>query len=161
MIAYQGVTIEIGDIIADTGRWQRMLDTHEDVFSGLNDGARIGLLPRSAADLGAGKRIAAVEGARLHGNALSWEADGMRMHARNAIFTDFRDSKFDLLFVAGDEALRELYLCLESEPLSVMKRMVRRGDILFYVMRSKPELQDAGYEDFLDSLGLAFLGACR
>ena len=38
---------------------------------------------------------------------------------------------------------------------------IRTGNILFFVMKSKYELQDAGYEDFLDSLGLAFLGACR
>jgi hypothetical protein len=29
------------------------------------------------------------------------------------------------------------------------------------VMKTKYELQDAGYEEFLDTLGLAFLGACR
>jgi len=28
-------------------------------------------------------------------------------------------------------------------------------------MKTKYQLQDAGYEDFLDTLGVAFLGACR
>jgi len=32
---------------------------------------------------------------------------------------------------------------------------------MFFVFRTRQELQDAGYDDFLDSLGLAFLGACR
>jgi hypothetical protein len=32
---------------------------------------------------------------------------------------------------------------------------------MFYALKPKDALQDAGYEDFLDSLGLAFLGACR
>jgi hypothetical protein len=39
--------------------------------------------------------------------------------------------------------------------------MIRCGNILFFVMKTKYQLQDAGYEDFLDTLGLAFLGACR
>jgi hypothetical protein len=42
-----------------------------------------------------------------------------------------------------------------------MKRQIRAGNIMFFVMRTKYELQDAGYEEFLDTLGLAFLGACR
>ena len=42
-----------------------------------------------------------------------------------------------------------------------MKKMIRSGGILFFVMKTKHQLQDAGYEEFLDSLGLAFLGACR
>jgi len=42
-----------------------------------------------------------------------------------------------------------------------MKKMIRQGNMLFFVMKAKHELQEAGYEDFLDSLGLAFLGACR
>jgi hypothetical protein len=32
---------------------------------------------------------------------------------------------------------------------------------MFFVLRRRHELQDAGYDDLLDSLGLAFLGACR
>ena len=48
-----------------------------------------------------------------------------------------------------------------DDPLSTIKKMIRRGSILFFVMKTKYQLQDAGYEDFLDTLGLAFLGACR
>ncbi len=41
------------------------------------------------------------------------------------------------------------------------KRLIRRGNIMFFVFRNKARLQDAGDEDFLESRGLAFLGACR
>jgi hypothetical protein len=59
---------------------------------------------------------------------------------------------------AGLAAMRE---ALHGETLSIIKRQIRKGAIMFFVMKTKFELQDAGYEDFLDSLGLAFLGACR
>jgi hypothetical protein len=45
--------------------------------------------------------------------------------------------------------------------LKTIKRLIRRGNIMFFVFKNKAQLQDAGYEDFLESLGLAFLGACR
>ena len=72
-----------------------------------------------------------------------------------------RELRLDLLLVADDEALEAISRHLGGDPLTVMKGLIRRGNVLFYVMRTKRELQDAGYEDFLDSLGLAFLGACR
>ena len=55
----------------------------------------------------------------------------------------------------------ELIDASAEERMPVLKRLIRSGDILFFVFRTKFELQDAGYEDFLDTLGLAFLGACR
>ena len=36
-----------------------------------------------------------------------------------------------------------------------------RADKLLYVIAPKKQLLDDGYEDFLEALGLAFLGACR
>jgi hypothetical protein len=33
--------------------------------------------------------------------------------------------------------------------------------MLLYVLAPKSQLLDDGYEDFLETLGLAFMGACR
>jgi hypothetical protein len=65
------------------------------------------------------------------------------------------------LLVADDEAMDALVHNLDDNTLSLMKRQIRTGNMMFFVMRTKYELQDAGYEEFLDTLGLAFLGACR
>ena len=67
----------------------------------------------------------------------------------------------DLLLVPDDAAFEEIRRSLDGDPLSTIKKMIRCGNILFFVMKTKHQLQDAGYEDFLDTLGLAFLGACR
>ena len=95
------------------------------------------------------------------GEMLRWEvtADGMR--AGIVPYRGFQEAKVDLLFVAEAEALDKLRADIGDATLPLMKRQIRAGGIMFFVMRTKYELQDAGYEEFLDSLGLAFLGACR
>jgi hypothetical protein len=45
--------------------------------------------------------------------------------------------------------------------LGRLKRRLRRGDIMLCTFRTRAQLAESGYEDFLDSLGLAFMGACR
>jgi hypothetical protein len=83
------------------------------------------------------------------------------MRAALVPYRGFQEAKVDLLFVAETEALDRLRADIGEETLPLMKRQIRAGSIMFFVMRNKYELQDAGYEEFLDSLGLAFLGACR
>jgi len=92
---------------------------------------------------------------------LAWEAkeEGMRAGVRSCL--RFEEAQVDLLLVPDDAALEAILANLDGEALAVMKKMIRQGNMLFFVMKAKHELQEAGYEDFLDSLGLAFLGACR
>jgi len=149
---------------SDLSAWQAVLDRHQDLFDGMLPGSRIGLLPRSCTSVLPGKRIAGLGGAEFNlaeGKMLAWEAQEDRMQARFRPCSSFSDAHADLLLVADDVALAAIHDNLDGDTLSTMKRMIRTGNILFFVMKSKYELQDAGYEDFLDSLGLAFLGACR
>jgi hypothetical protein len=90
-----------------------------------------------------------------------WEVREDGMYATLRPYTGFQDARVDLLFVAEDGALAAMHAALDGDTLSIIRRQIRKGGIMFYVMRTKYELQDAGYEDFLDTLGLAFLGACR
>jgi hypothetical protein len=92
---------------------------------------------------------------------LTWVMDGEHMCANLRQYSGFQDARVDLLFVADESGLEAMREALEGETLSIIKRQIRKGAIMFFVMKTKYELQDAGYEDFLDSLGLAFLGACR
>jgi len=95
------------------------------------------------------------------GEMLAWvmQADGMRAQLRD--YSGFQNAGVDLLLVADEEGLAAMRGAVDGEALTIIKRQIRRGAIMFFVMRTKYELQDAGYEDLLDSLGLAFLGACR
>ena len=108
--------------------WQAMLDRHREVFTEMDDGARIGIVSREASGILPGKHLKACS---------------------------------DLLLVADAEAPAAARADLAGNALTTIKKAIRRGNIMFFVFKNKAQLQDAGYEDFLESPGLAFLGACR
>jgi len=146
-----------GELLA----WQAMLDRHAELFSEMNPGSRIGFVARADSGMLPGKHVAGAMAALGSGQMLAWERRGEGMRASIEDFGGIKDSRVDLLFVAEEEALNATRDSLSGETLSVVKRAIRKGGIMFYVMKNKYQLQEAGYEEFLDSLGLAFLGACR
>lgn len=151
------------DAGADAARWQAVFDHGEALFAGLSDGARMGLFAQPGFAPG-GRRIAGLDAAAArHAGMpmLAFEARAGRIGVTVEPFAGFEAARLDLLFVADDEARAELAGAPAEATLRAMKRLIRHGSVMFFVFRNKHELQDAGYEDFLDSLGLAFLGACR
>ena len=141
--------------------WQAMLDRHACLFSELLPGSAVGFVARAGSGIHPGKHVAGVINAGGAGEMLTWSMDGARMRAALKGYAGFQDAGVDLLFVADAEGLAAMREAVAGEALSVVKRQIRAGTIMFFVMKTKYQLQDAGYEDFLDSLGLAFLGACR
>ncbi len=151
-------------MFTDLPAWQAMLDRYQELFSDMLPGSRIGILPRSGTALMPGKHLAGLASSEFSlpdGKMLAWEVDRDGMRAGYHPCRRFEDARADLLLVPDDAALEEIRRSLDGDPLSTIKKMIRCGNILFFVMKTKYELQDAGYEDFLDTLGLAFLGACR
>lgn len=147
----------------DLEPWQAMLDRHEELFTEMTPGSAVGFVPRAGSGIQPGKHVAGLNDAN-GAEMLVWQigsghAAGMTALQRS--YTGFQQAGVDLLFVADDDALTAMLDALQGDTLSIMKRQIRKGSIMFYVMKNKYQLQDAGYEDFLDSLGLAFLGACR
>lgn len=140
--------------------WQRMLARYSELFVEMRHGSRIGLVSREASGILPGRRLEGLQ-ASADVSMLAWQVEDDGMQARIEHFAGMSSSRLDLLLVADSEALAALREQLDGDTLTVLKRMIRRGNLMFFVFRTKAELQDAGYEDFLDSLGLAFLGACR
>ena len=132
----------------DLDGWQALLDRHPDVFRGLMPGARIGLLSKDDFE-------------PPRATMLVWQANDNGMRAHYEPFPGFEQVKIDLLFIADDDAIRRLHDRAAPAPFAEIKSKVRRRDIILYVVKPRDELIDCGYEDFLDSLGLAFMGACR
>jgi hypothetical protein len=147
----------------DLDEWQSMLDRHAELFSEMVPGSSIGFVARSGSGIMPGKHAAGLKGAQGEGRMLAWEipTENSGMRASFRAYTGFEDTQVDLLFVAEDSGLQAMRAALDGDALSIMKRQIRKGAIMFYVMKNKYQLQDAGYEEFLDTLGLAFLGACR
>ncbi|MBK7022789.1 MAG: hypothetical protein IPH41_04490 [Sulfuritalea sp.] len=140
--------------------WQAMLDRHREVFTEMDDGARIGIVSREASGILPGKHLEGVQRA-AEVDMLAWEVQGGGMQAGIERFAGMATVKVDLLLVADAEALAAARADLAGNALTTIKKAIRRGNIMFFVFKNKAQLQDAGYEDFLESLGLAFLGACR
>jgi hypothetical protein len=144
-------------------RFRALFEGHAAVFATLSDGARIGFVARRDFDAPPSRRRQAlVQAAERASDApmLAFEARGGAMTIAHEAFAGFERAGVDLLFVADDATLGELANA-DVDAFGVLKRALRRGGLMFYALSAKHRLQDAGYEDFLDALGLAFLGACR
>ena len=148
-------------LFGDLPDWQAMLERHAPLLSELVPGSAVGFVPRAGSGIHPGKHVAGVMKAGGEGQMLTWTMESERMRASIRHYSGFQDAGVDLLFVADEAGLDAMREALDGETLSIIKRQIRRGAIMFFVMKTKYQLQDAGYEDFLDSLGLAFLGACR
>lgn len=142
-----GSTAAFGEI----AEWQRVLDRHHDLFERLRLGSRIGIVPREASGTlpGAGAP------------AMIWEAGENGMIAHSEVFTGASDMGLDLLLAADAGALAAMAEALNGNVVGTIKRQIRCGGMAVFVQRTWSYLQEAGYEDFLDTFGVAFLGACR
>lgn len=132
----------------DLAGWQNLLDRHPQIFDGMMAGSRVGLLPADDFEEPAATMVV-------------WEATGNGMRADHRPFPGFEAVDVDLLFIADDESLRRLHDRTNPTPFHDMKRKVRRREMLLYVVRPRDCLLERGYEEFLESLGLVFMGACR
>jgi uncharacterized membrane protein (UPF0127 family) len=92
---------------------------------------------------------------------LVWESTPAGMRAYYCAFPGFDSVDIDLLFIGGDPIIRRIHDANTPAPFADMKTQVRRRDMLLYIVKPRAQLIERGYEDFLDSLGLTFMGACR
>jgi len=89
------------------------------------------------------------------------EAQKGRLVAQEQRFGGFVDPSLDVMLLGDDEAFDDIAHHLADEGLAALKRQVREGGLACYLMRVQCDLIESGYENFLQSLGAAFLGACR
>jgi hypothetical protein len=138
--------------------WQRMLDRNAALFAETVTGASIAIVPRFAPGSG-GKPRPTVMPVSDPVAMLLWTREPRGMVAREGRFQGLKGLSADLLLVAGEGALDAALA--HAEPLGELKRQLRAGRMLFMVMRTREELRERGWTDFLEALGLPFLGTCR
>ncbi|MDH4188607.1 MAG: hypothetical protein OEW21_00180 [Betaproteobacteria bacterium] len=138
--------------------WQSVLDRHTDLFSDTAQGASVALLPRfvRGAD---GRQRSTVMPVSDGVPMLLWLREPGAMYARDAEFRGLKGLVSDLLLIAGDGTLDAALR--HEHPFGELKRQLRSGQMLFMVMRTRDELRERGWSDFIESLGLPFLGTCR
>jgi hypothetical protein len=144
-----GQGISAHEILADIPAWEAMLARHAETFAPLLPGCTLALVPKADTE-------------RRPGRMLVWErsgGDGMKAEVRP--FTGYKGCGVDILFAAEEQGLAAIHRALPDRPLGEMKAALRRGELFLFVMKSRDELIDAGWDEFLETLGLAYLGACR
>lgn len=155
------MTTVTDQMFGDIATWQLMLDRYHELFLEMQQGSRIGFVSREASGILPGKHLEGVKVVAKEVSMLAWQLEDSGMSARIERFAGMASTQVDLLLVADEEAVTTMREQLDGDVPTAIKRLIRRGRIMFFCFKNKAQLQDAGYEDFLDSLGLAFLGACR
>ncbi len=127
---------------------QRVLDEHAELFEEIEESASLAIVPRRA--------VAPVcDPVPM----MLWVREPGGMAVRPGEFGGYKALSSDLLLVTNDGTLEA---ALErEEPLAEIKRQLRAGGMMFMVLRRKDELRSHGWEDFLEWLGMPFLGTCR
>jgi hypothetical protein len=138
--------------------WQSVLDAHAELFEALVPGASVALVPRWTVNA-QGQRRANVMPKTVPVPMQLWLREPRGMRVREGAFQGLAQIAADLLFIAEDGALEAARA--HDRPLSELKRLLRRNQVLFMVMRTRDELRERGWTDFIEALGLPFLGTCR
>ncbi len=128
--------------------WRPILDRENEVFFGLVPGARIGLVPHAVAHA-------------ERGPMLVWQASTSSVGGAHETFDGFASCDVDIVLVIDDEAIEKLSHSPAEDSVPELRRLVRRGNVVLYFLKCEGALIEAGFEPFLESLGLTIMGACR
>lgn len=132
------------NVLPEANAWRAAAARHEDLFSALDPGARIGLIAREAP-----------------ATMLLWESGETGIEARDAPFPGFSASGADILLAADEEALVQIGGAADGQLFTVLRAGIRSGSVVCYVLRRRCDLEARGFDELLEALGFAFIGACR
>jgi hypothetical protein len=130
--------------LPDAAAWRSAAARHDELFAALDPGARIGLVAREAP-----------------ASMLLWEAGDAGIEVRNAPFPGFSASGADVLLAADADALAQIRAAADAQLFTVLRAGIRSGAVVCYVLRRRCDLEARGFDELLDALGFAFMGACR
>ncbi len=124
--------------------WQAAAACHDELFATLDPGARIGLVARETP-----------------ASMLLWEVGNAGIEVHEAPFPGFSASGADVLLAADAEALAKICAAADKQLFEVLRAGIRSGAVVCYILRRRCDLEERGFEELLDALGFAFMGACR
>jgi hypothetical protein len=124
--------------------WRAAAARHGELFDALDPGARVALVARPAAQ-----------------SMLLWEAAAGGVDARLAPFGGYAASGADIVLAADDEALGAIAAAVDGALFEALRDGIRSGHVVCFVLRRRCQLEERGFDELLDALGYAFMGACR
>jgi hypothetical protein len=92
---------------------------------------------------------------------LVWETGDTGVDARIEPFANYAASAADIVLAADDESLLEVRSAAAGRLFEVLRAGVRSGHIVCYMLKPRCVLEERGFDELLDALGFAFMGACR
>jgi len=132
------------DLLPTPDAWLAAAAHHNELFAQLDPGARIALLARAAPT-----------------HMLVWQTGDAGVDARIEPFADYAASAADIVLAADDESLLEVRSAVAGRLFEVLRAGVRSGHIICYMLKRRCVLEERGFDELLDALGFAFMGACR
>lgn len=130
--------------LPELAAWRAAAARHDELFAALDPGACIGLIAREAP-----------------ATMLLWEVGDAGIEVRDAPFPGFAASGADIVLAANAQALGEICSAVDAQLFVVLRAGIRSGAVVCYVLRRRCDLEAKGFEELLDALGFAFMGACR
>lgn len=132
------------DLLPAAESWMAAAQSHKHLFATLDAGARIGLIARETPT-----------------SMLVWEADGNGCSVDVVGFGGYSACGADVLMSADAEAMAQICDAGEVRLFDVLRACIRRGTVVCYMLRRRCDLEARGFDELLEALGFAFMGACR
>lgn len=124
--------------------WRAAAQCHLELFAPLDAGARIGFIARAAPS-----------------RMLVWQAGDAGVEVRIEPFTGYAATGADIVLAADADCLSRLRAADDRSLVAELRAGIRAGNLVCYVLKPRCELEQRGYDELLDALGYAFMGACR
>ncbi|NMG74171.1 hypothetical protein [Aromatoleum diolicum] len=130
--------------LPDPQGWRAAAAARIELFQTLDAGCRIGFIARSSP-----------------AQMLVWEASASGTDVQVAPFPGYANSGLDLLLAANDDAIGAIVEAARGPLFDVLRAGIRSGSVVCYMLRRRCDLEARGYDELLEALGFAFMGACR
>ncbi|HXZ51317.1 MAG TPA: hypothetical protein VEH51_04885 [Burkholderiales bacterium] len=130
--------------LPDVAAWRAAAARFAGLFAALDAGARVGLVARAQP-----------------ASMLLWEVGAEGVAARVAPFPGFASCGLDMLLSADPESMGRIRDAVGGDLFAALRADIRQGGVVCYMLRRRCDLEARGFEDLLEALGFAFMGACR
>jgi len=130
--------------LPDIAAWRDAAARNAGLFEALDPGARIGLVARA-------------DSARM----LLWEVGAAGVDARVAAFEGYTSCGADMLLSADAGSMARIADAVGGDLFTALRMDIRSGGVVCYMLRRRCDLEARGFDELLDALGFAFMGACR
>jgi hypothetical protein len=124
--------------------WRAAAARHDELFAPLDAGARISLIARDAPS-----------------TMLVWEVGDGAVDARIEPFAGYAATAADIVLAADETSLAKIRTAGNGTLFAELRAGIRSGRIVCYVLKRRCVLEERGFDELLEALGFAFMGACR